>query len=228
MILQIIISNGILDLVTGIWYPPSRPSTKLGLWMQMSYLPYFLCISLCMEMPSQVLTVLQKLWGDLAALSLERKNLVPGKMHSFVQHTLKIGSHSQQHVFALVDWCVEDENKDKYGKPVEIWRKTFFSWRPITVSSSGQNFFQIRCCINIWRQNCHSFFKSHLFIGLFWFIIYYWHVCYIYRVILFTEIKIFEYLDNVTFILGYNLCSRWCGWLGILRKIIKQRQLFHQ
>ena len=51
--------------------------TKLALWMQLSYLPYFLCISLCMEMPSQVLTVLQKLCDDLAALSLVRKNLVP-------------------------------------------------------------------------------------------------------------------------------------------------------
>ena len=56
--------------------PRSFPQS-IGLWMQMSYLPYFLCINLCMEMPSQVLTVLQKLCDDLAALSLVRKNLVP-------------------------------------------------------------------------------------------------------------------------------------------------------
>ena len=129
--------------------------------MQMSYLPYFLCISLCMEMPSQVLTVLQKLCGDLAALlfgaekfgsnqecrSLRSARIVaswtdeqgfirphaglrPGKVHSFVQHTLKVGSRSQQHVFALVDWYVEDEDKDKYGKPVEVWRKTFLPGDP--------------------------------------------------------------------------------------------------
>ena len=29
-------------------------------------------------------------------------------------------------------------------------------WRPITVSSSGQNFFQTFCYIYIWRQSCHS------------------------------------------------------------------------
>ena len=41
-----------------------------------------------------------------------------------------IESHSQQHVFALVDWYVKDDDKDKYGKPVEIWRKTFLPGRP--------------------------------------------------------------------------------------------------
>ena len=37
---------------------------------------------------------------------------------------------SQQHVCALVDWYVEDEDKDKYGKPVEVWRKTFLPGGP--------------------------------------------------------------------------------------------------
>ena len=136
-------------------------STKLGLWMQMSSRPYFVCTSLCMEMPSQASIVQQKLCGDLAASSLVQKKfgsnqecrslrsartvaswtdnqglispsagLRPGKVGCFIQHTLKIGSQSYQHVFALVDWYVEDENKDKYGKPVEIWRKTFLPGGP--------------------------------------------------------------------------------------------------
>lgn len=51
-------------------------------------------------------------------------------MDCFVQHTSKIRSHYQQHVFALVDWYVEGENKIKYDKLVEIWRKTFIPGGP--------------------------------------------------------------------------------------------------
>ena len=43
-----------------------------------------------------------------------------GKVDYFIQHTLKIASQSQQHVFALVDWYIEDESRDKYGKAVEV------------------------------------------------------------------------------------------------------------
>ena len=78
-------------------------------------------------------------WTDEQGLISPHAGLRPGKVHSFAQHTLKIGSHSQQHVFALVDWYVEDENKHKYGK---LFEENISSWRPITVSSSGQNFFQ--------------------------------------------------------------------------------------
>lgn len=28
-------------------------------------------------------------------------------------------------MFALVDWYIEDDSKDKYGKPVEVWKKAF-------------------------------------------------------------------------------------------------------
>ena len=67
-------------------------------------------------------------WTNGQGLISPHACLRAGKVHSFVQHTLKIGSHSQQHVFALVDWYVEDETKDKYGKPVEIWRKSGAHW----------------------------------------------------------------------------------------------------
>lgn len=36
-----------------------------------------------------------------------------------------IGEQNQQHVFALVDWHDVDEDKEKYGKPVEVWKKAF-------------------------------------------------------------------------------------------------------
>ena len=41
-----------------------------------------------------------------------------------------ISSQSQQHVFALVHWYIEDESKDKYGKPVEVWTKAFLPGGP--------------------------------------------------------------------------------------------------
>ena len=69
-------------------------------------------------------------WTDEQGFISPHAGLRPGKVHSFVQHTLKVGSRSQQHVFALVDWYVEDEDKDKYGKPVEVWRKTFLPGGP--------------------------------------------------------------------------------------------------
>ena len=43
-------------------------------------------------------------WTDEHVFISPHTGIRPGKVHSFVQHTLKIGSHSQQHVFALVDW----------------------------------------------------------------------------------------------------------------------------
>ncbi|XP_022784123.1 uncharacterized protein LOC111324758 [Stylophora pistillata] len=69
-------------------------------------------------------------WTDDHGLIRPDAGLRPGKVDCFVQHTLKIGSESQQHVFVLVDWYTDDENKDKYGKPVEIWRKTFLPGGP--------------------------------------------------------------------------------------------------
>lgn len=69
-------------------------------------------------------------WTDDHGLIRPAAGLRPGKVDCFVQHTLEFGSESQQHVFALVDWYTEDENKDKYGKPIEIWRKTFLPGGP--------------------------------------------------------------------------------------------------
>jgi len=64
-------------------------------------------------------------WDDNEGLISPCAGLRPGRVDCFIQHTLKIGLQCQQHVFALVDWYVEDESKDKYGKPVEIWRNAF-------------------------------------------------------------------------------------------------------
>ena len=50
--------------------------------------------------------------------------------HCYIQHTLKMGSERWQHVFALVNWYSEDENKDKYGKPVEVWKTTILPGGP--------------------------------------------------------------------------------------------------
>lgn len=69
-------------------------------------------------------------WTDDEGLISPCAGLRPGKVDCFVQHTSKIGSESRQHVFALVDWYGEDESKDKYGKPVEIWRKAFLPGGP--------------------------------------------------------------------------------------------------
>ena len=33
-------------------------------------------------------------------------------------------------MFALVHWYIEDESKDKYGKPVEVWKKAFLPGGP--------------------------------------------------------------------------------------------------
>ena len=69
-------------------------------------------------------------WTDNQGLISSCAGLRPGKVDCFVQHTLKIDSQSQQQAFALVDWHAEDECKDKYGKPVEIWKKTFIPRGP--------------------------------------------------------------------------------------------------
>ena len=54
----------------------------------------------------------------------------PGRVDCFIHHTIKIKEQCQQHVFALVDWYGADEDKDKYGNPVEIWRKAFLPGGP--------------------------------------------------------------------------------------------------
>ena len=41
-----------------------------------------------------------------------------------------MGSERWQHVFALVNWYSEDENKDKYGKPVEVWKTAILPGGP--------------------------------------------------------------------------------------------------
>ena len=69
-------------------------------------------------------------WTDDNGFINPCSGLRPGRVDCFVQHTLNTGCQSQQHVFALVDWYVEDESKDKYGKPVEVWRKTFLPGGP--------------------------------------------------------------------------------------------------
>ena len=69
-------------------------------------------------------------WTDNHGIINPNAVLRPGKVDCFIQHTLKVGSQSQQHVFALVDWYTEDESKDKYGKPVEVWEKAFLPGGP--------------------------------------------------------------------------------------------------
>ena len=68
--------------------------------------------------------------GDNEGLINPCVGLRPSRVECFIQHTLKIGLQSQQRVFALVDWYVEDEGKDKYGKPVEIWQNAFLPGGP--------------------------------------------------------------------------------------------------
>ena len=79
-------------------------------------------------------------WTDNHGSISPESGVRPGKVDYFIQHTLKIASQSQQHVFAPVDWYIEDEIKNKYSKPVEVWKK---SWWPIPVSSCIKNSFQI-------------------------------------------------------------------------------------
>ena len=69
-------------------------------------------------------------WTDEQGFISPHAGLRPDKVHSFIQQTLKVGIRSQQHVFAVVDWYVEAEDKDKYGKPVEVWRKIFLPGGP--------------------------------------------------------------------------------------------------
>ena len=69
-------------------------------------------------------------WTDNHGSISPESGVRPGKVDYFIQHTLKIASQSQQHVFALVDWCIEDESKNKYSKPVEVWKKSFLPGGP--------------------------------------------------------------------------------------------------
>ena len=69
-------------------------------------------------------------WTDNHGSISPESGVRPGKVDCFIQHTLKIASQSQQHVFALVDWYIEDESKDTYGKPVEVWKKAFLPGGP--------------------------------------------------------------------------------------------------
>lgn len=69
-------------------------------------------------------------WTDDRGQISPCAELRPGRVDCFIQHTIKIGEQCQQHVFALVDWYCKDEDKDKYGKPVEIWRKAFLPGGP--------------------------------------------------------------------------------------------------
>ena len=60
----------------------------------------------------------------------------PGKVDCFIQHTLKIASQSQQHVFALLDWYIEDESKLGHVRQAcGSLEESISSWWPITVSS---------------------------------------------------------------------------------------------
>ena len=54
----------------------------------------------------------------------------PGRVCYFIQHGLQIDSRYRQHVFAIVDWYCRDEEKDMYGKPVEIWKSSFIPGGP--------------------------------------------------------------------------------------------------
>ena len=103
-------------------------------------------------------------WTDNHGIISPNAVLWPGRVDCFIQHTLKVGSQSQQHVFALVDWYTEDESKDKYGKPVEVWEKAFllggyhgFFW--------CQELFPNLLLRLHPKTNCHCYFKSHVFLG---------------------------------------------------------------
>ena len=52
----------------------------------------------------------------------DHEGSISGSADCYIQHTVKMGSERWQHVFALVNWYSEDENKDKYGNPVEVWK----------------------------------------------------------------------------------------------------------
>lgn len=69
-------------------------------------------------------------WTDNHGSISPESGVRPGKVDYFIQHTLKIASQSQQHVFAPVDWYIEDESKNKYSKPVEVWKKSFLPGGP--------------------------------------------------------------------------------------------------
>ena len=69
-------------------------------------------------------------WTDDQGLICPCAEPRPGRVDCFLQHTVKIGEQNQQHVFALVDWHDVDEDKEKYGKPVEVWKKAFLPGGP--------------------------------------------------------------------------------------------------
>ena len=69
-------------------------------------------------------------WTDDQGLISPCAEPRPGRVDCFLQHTVKIGEQNQQHVFAHVDWHDVDEDKEKYGKPVEVWKKAFLPGGP--------------------------------------------------------------------------------------------------
>ena len=69
-------------------------------------------------------------WTNDEGLVSPCAELRPGRVDCYIHHTIKIGEQCQQHVFALVDWYGADEDKGKYGNPIEIWRKAFLPGGP--------------------------------------------------------------------------------------------------
>jgi len=51
----------------------------------------------------------------------------PGFVKFLFVNCVKIGEEYKKHVFACIEWCTEDTQRELYRRPVEIWRQRTFN-----------------------------------------------------------------------------------------------------
>ena len=56
--------------------------------------------------------------GSIDTSSTRRQGIVA----FYIAHSIRINGEQCQHVFAVVWWYQFDENKDYFGKPVQVWK----------------------------------------------------------------------------------------------------------
>ena len=68
-------------------------------------------------------------WTDQAQIITNIQDQTPGKVQYYFTHSILLDSVLTQHLIAYVTWYEPHPNRNKLGKPLEIWYKDMYQTR---------------------------------------------------------------------------------------------------
>lgn len=65
-------------------------------------------------------------WAEQAQINTDNQDQTPGKVHYYFTHSIMLNNVLTQHLIAYVMWYEPHPDRNKLGKPLELWYKDMF------------------------------------------------------------------------------------------------------